>query len=367
MKKTILVIEDDYGIRTNIRDILTFEHFDVLLAKDGIEGCEKAKEYLPDLIICDIMIPKINGYKVLARLRSDPHTALIPFIFLTAKGSKYDLRKGMNLGADDYITKPFKINELMASINARLEKQQDIDHYVDRIKMNITNILPHELKTPLSTIKGFTEILCESKELGLDIDTITDIARTISKSEERLERIVKNYTIFTDFTIYDKDAPQLEKWIKPEERFSRQIIVNMIVDISEYYGRFDDLNYDICDKKIKLQINSFIKILEELLVNAFKFSKKGTPVHVSTYIENGEFILKVKDDGRGMKITHIENIAAFRQFERKRYEQQGSGLGLYIVKKLIELNNWKMNIESQESKGTIVTVKFPIDQKSTTL
>jgi DNA-binding response OmpR family regulator len=120
--KKILVIEDEASVGNNIQEILESGGFDVILAQNGEAGIELAKQLIPDLIICDIMMPGLDGYGVLMALREQPDTAMIPFIFLTAKTTREDFRQGMNLGADDYITKPFRRAELLESIEARLEK-----------------------------------------------------------------------------------------------------------------------------------------------------------------------------------------------------------------------------------------------------
>lgn len=119
----ILVIEDETPVRLNILELLEAEEFEVVGAENGMIGVLWALEYVPDLIVSDVMMPELDGYGVLATLREDPATATIPFIFLSAKADKADLRQGMELGADDYLTKPFTRSELLQSIIARLEKQ----------------------------------------------------------------------------------------------------------------------------------------------------------------------------------------------------------------------------------------------------
>jgi len=127
----ILVIEDMTTLREEIMETLKFEGFEVLGAADGDLGVAMAKTTLPNLIICDIMMPKLDGYETLRALRSDPATATIPFIFLTAKAEKSNMRQGMDLGADDYLTKPFSTEELVGAIAARLQKHDEIQAQYD--------------------------------------------------------------------------------------------------------------------------------------------------------------------------------------------------------------------------------------------
>ncbi|MBF9254118.1 response regulator [Pontibacter sp. 172403-2] len=122
--KKILLIEDNQEIRENIAEILALANYNILEAANGKAGVELAKKELPDLIICDIMMPQLDGYGVLHLLGSNPATAGIPFIFLTAKSEKEDFRKGMNLGADDYLIKPFDDLELLDAVEMRLRKNE---------------------------------------------------------------------------------------------------------------------------------------------------------------------------------------------------------------------------------------------------
>ena len=119
----ILVIEDEPQMRRNMLTILKHEGFEGIGAKDGSEGVTLAKRELPDLILCDVMMPGLDGYGVLAQLRAERATERIPFIFLTAKGEREDVRTGMNTGADDYLTKPVTVDDLKGAINARLTRR----------------------------------------------------------------------------------------------------------------------------------------------------------------------------------------------------------------------------------------------------
>ena len=127
--KKILVIEDEEFVRENILELLDAEGFDVFGAQNGHIGVDLAKAKMPDLILCDVMMPGLDGYGVLTTIRQDPLMAAIPFIFLTAKAAKADFRQGMELGADDYITKPCTVQQLLKAIAVRLEKQSKLMQY----------------------------------------------------------------------------------------------------------------------------------------------------------------------------------------------------------------------------------------------
>lgn len=122
----ILVIEDEEAIRDKIMTVLRYEGFETLGAAEGDEGVSAAADNSPDLIICDVLMPRMNGYGALSALRANEKTAAIPVIFLTAAASRADQRKGMELGADDYITKPYTVDELLSAVRTRLERQNII-------------------------------------------------------------------------------------------------------------------------------------------------------------------------------------------------------------------------------------------------
>jgi len=140
-KKKILVIEDNLEVRENLAEILDLSGYEVCQAADGTEGVDLASREKPDLIICDVMMPRLDGFGVLNILGKKPDTASIPFIFLTAKAERADFRRGMNLGADDYITKPFYKDELLAVVETRLRKSEQIKKHFDRTESGLNSFI----------------------------------------------------------------------------------------------------------------------------------------------------------------------------------------------------------------------------------
>lgn len=151
--KTILVIEDVRSLREEIVAILDCLDYKAIAAADGAQGIELARLHLPDLVLCDIMMPEMDGYEVFQTLHQDPETAHIPFIFLSAKADKSDVRRGMNLGADDYLTKPFTSEELSEAIAARLAKQEAITQpYIDEMKRATYSLQQLAFRDPLTNL-----------------------------------------------------------------------------------------------------------------------------------------------------------------------------------------------------------------------
>lgn len=154
--KKILVIEDNSEVRENLEEILELSGYEVILAEDGKVGVEKALNDRPDLILCDVMMPRLDGFGVLNILSKKSETADIPFIFLTAKTEKSDFRRGMNLGADDYITKPFYKDELLSVLETRLRKSEQLRRKFDRTDQGLSAFI--------NEARGFEELHRLSEE-----------------------------------------------------------------------------------------------------------------------------------------------------------------------------------------------------------
>jgi DNA-binding response OmpR family regulator len=191
--KKILVIEDTPAMRDLIVDTLTMENYECVAAEDGLSGVEAARQHHPDLVICDIHMPRMDGYGVLESIRSESAMSTMPFIFLSGAAERGNVRKGMELGADDYLTKPFTIQELIASVTAQFEKQATIQAHSDKrleeLRGNITMALPHELRTPLNGILGLTSMVIEDFS-SMGEDEIKESLKFIHDSASRLHRLI---------------------------------------------------------------------------------------------------------------------------------------------------------------------------------
>lgn len=359
----VLVIEDEKSLREEIIDNLRFENFEVIGAIDGVHGVEMAKHTAPDLIICDVMMPKLDGYGVLTQLRSDPANAAIPFIFLTAKVEKQDFRQGMELGADDYLTKPFTQSELLAAIQTRLEKdaaiRREAEQNVNTLRETLISTLPHELRTPLTSIIGYGELI-KSDAVNLNLKGISDMAQWIVMSGLRLHRLVENYILYAQLEILKNDSYQVADLGHDFVIDSADIISSTAQQIATQYERESDLTLEVESIRVAISENYLKKVAYELIDNAFKFSTKGLPVKITARMDNQNFTMSIRDIGRGMSAEEIKKIGAYMQFHRAVYEQQGSGLGLAITKRLMELHHGRFSIESNIEQGTTVTIILPL-------
>jgi two-component system sensor histidine kinase/response regulator len=353
--KKILVIEDEPDIRLHILTILQYEGFTPIGAKNGQIGLKLAKAHRPDLIICDILMPDLSGYGVLARLRSDPITANIPFIFLTAKATPEDFRQGMKLGADDYLTKPFRSNELLAAIQTRLKKQAAVSKQMENLRLNLSALLPQDLWTPLKEITSFSEFLKDVDVLP-ERGEIAEIGKIIYANSSRLRRRVENYLIYADLMLSDYNPEKRQEWQEVENIDTKPFIRFFASYQAEKVHRSRDLMLELADARLRISPKILQKIVMELFNNAFKFSKSQTIVHAVTSVDGDQFFLKITDYGQGMTLEQIANLEASMHFKRYWYEYQGSGLGLIICCLLTQLHGGELTIESGLHKQTTVTV-----------
>jgi DNA-binding NarL/FixJ family response regulator len=176
--KKILIIEDEPEMRRNIATVLRFEKYEALVAENGRAGLELARKAKPDLILCDVMMPQLDGYGVLQALREDAELSLIPFIFLTAKGEKDDLRSGMNLGADDYLTKPVAKADLLRAIEARFRRSEQ--HNKREFKPDFSSFEPL-LKLGLTPRAAEALLWVAQGKTNQDIGTILGISESTVK------------------------------------------------------------------------------------------------------------------------------------------------------------------------------------------
>lgn len=360
--KKILIIEDERSIRESILELLEAEGFHVIGAENGSVGIQKAKEHLPDLILCDVVMPYPDGYNVLSSLRDNPMTATIPFIFLTAMGAKEQVRQGMQLGADDYLTKPCTTEELLGAIASRFEKQEILasqsQQQLDNLRSSIALSLPHELRTPLHGILGLAELLIEDYST-IERNEIFEIADGIYKAAERLHRLIQNYLLYVELELAIKDRDRVKSLRNHSTHFAEPVIRNIATQVAQRYSRENDLQLYLQNASAQIADLKLSKVVEELVDNAFKFSKAGAPVRIKSTPRDPGLTLLIVDQGRGMNAEHIASLGAYMQFERKFYEQQGSGLGLAIAKRLVELHGGTLAIESEPGRGTKIQVTLP--------
>jgi signal transduction histidine kinase len=360
--QTILVIDDDAGIRGVIQQVLEGRGFKVLSAETGEEGVFLACTHAPHLVLCDVYMEGLDGYGVLSKLRESASTASTPVILMTGQADLTGLRHGMTLGADDYLPKPFTSDSLLGAIQTRLQKHQTLlaeaERDINALRANISMMLPHELLTPMTGIMSAADLLKRNASTWTAAE-IVNFAGLIHESGRRLHRLVNNCLIYAQIELLAADPGRVTelrvgKVTRMGEPFEKQLREQAAAG-----GRGGDLTLDLAPTPISILETHLLRILAELLDNALKFSKPGTPVIVKASRGPDSALVEVSDRGRGMSPEQVKKVTAYMQFDRRLFEQQGSGLGLTLARRLAELYGGELYIDSVEDHGTTVRVLLP--------
>ena len=360
--KKILVIDDEEWLREMVQLALRQKGFDVVEAENGAVGIEIARKELPDLILCDVNMERVDGYLTLSALRNEPTTASIPFILMTGMANSAGMRHGMELGADDYLPKPFAIDALYAAVDARLKKAQALRQEAEKkladLRDNISMMLPHELRTPLNGILAYGEILTTDAPT-LQPGEIAEMGQVIYHSGKRLERLIENFLIYAQIELLSADPKKAQALIKKPTLSAAKLIEDRARQQAQAASRASELVLELTDRPLPISEEYLAKIVDEVVQNAFKFSQPGSPVRVALADAPPGSALSVTDRGRGFSTEHITKVGAYMQFDRKLQEQQGLGLGLIIARRLSELHGGTLTIQSDPEEGTTVIVKLP--------
>ncbi len=359
--KRILVIDDDKPFCDTMLAALRDQGFDALATEDGVAGLETARAQLPDLVICDVNLPQRSGLEVLTALRNDPAIATTPFILMTGDTEATPMRKGMRLGADDYLSKPFPLSDLIEAVKTQLQKRQQIhdlaEARVNELRSNLSLSLPHELLTPLTGILGFADLIRLDYD-SLEPRDILEMVNNIHKCGHRLSRLIHNYLIFAEIQYLAPDSVRAQTFRAARTHASHSIVESTAKLCAQKCWRSGDLRLDLAEIPVAMSEEYFRKIVEELVENAFKFSPADTPVGVKTWASPAGFFLAVRDQGRGMTPLQITQVGAYQQFNRGHYQQHGIGLGLAIALRLVELHGGTLTVQSEVSAGTTVEVQL---------
>jgi signal transduction histidine kinase len=360
--KKILVIDDEEWLREMVHLALSQKGYEVIEAGNGVVGVEVARRDLPDLILCDVNMEKMDGYLTLSSLRGEASTASIPFILMTGLADNAGMRHGMELGADDYLPKPFTIEALYAAVEARLKKattiRQEAEKKLADLRDNISMMLPHEMRTPLNGILAFGEILA-NEAATLPPEEVADMGRTIHDSGKRLERSIENFLIYSQLELLRADPQKINALRLKRTDGPAAVIERHARTQADLARRPADLALELANKPAPISEEYLGKIVDELVQNAFKFSSAGARVRVALAESPNGLALTVADQGRGFSTDQITKVGAYMQFDRKMQEQQGLGLGLIIAKRLTELHGGTLAIQSEAGAATTVTVKLP--------
>ncbi len=358
----VLLIEDEDALRETTAELLALAGHQTTQARSGAEGIEAIRSTRPDLVICDVQMPGIDGYGVLEAVRADPQLASTPFLFMTGLDAGQHFRAAMSLGADDYLAKPTTPKDLVAAVEARLMRREaerrEAERRIEEVKRSVSFLLPHELRTPLTVILGASEMMREMHH-EMSREEMGEMAAAISKAGHRLHRMTENYLLHVGMELQRLTAAGTHVRALSGAT-SHDVVRDTAYSQAREHGRERDIDTDIAEATLPIAEPYVRKIVSEVVDNSLKFSEAGQPVKVSLARAGGAVVLAVADAGRGMSPDQIREIGAFRQFDRAVFEQQGSGLGLILIKGIVAASGGSLELTSAVGAGTTVRATWPV-------
>lgn len=353
----VLVIEDDDVVRAEITGTLAGQGFEVTEAGDGRAGLWQLWDGRPDIILCDLMMPVMDGLEVLDAIRNRPEWATIPFVFLTSCEDRASMRRAMETGADDYVTKPFVARELVSALRAALEKRgrfaSEAASQLDQFRHTLTLALPHEFRTPLDVIFGYAEVLTDEARDRHD-EGLDAVALGIRNAARQLHRITENFVLWTQLAALQSKGT-VRVLLSSMEPVALDLVAGTAArERSAQVGRSADLVCDLEPAPAYVRHDLLRKITVELVDNAFKFSPAGSLVRVATSCRGGRTLLTITDRGSGMPEDYL-NVPD----ETYVPCEQGIGLGLAIVRRVVALAGGHVSAHTPEHGGTTVVVSLP--------
>jgi signal transduction histidine kinase len=362
-KHTLLLVDDELRVLEILEGYLTAEGYQLNFATNGPEALTQVEKVEPDVILLDVMMPKMDGFEVCRRLKADERWQHIPIILVTALGSKEDIVRGLDAGANDFIRKPMDKLELQARVRSmlRIKKQYDKLQAALQLREDMAYMLVHDMKTPLNIISGYSQLLLI--EGSIPGDVLKHIKR-IQAQADYLNAFLQDMLIMAKM-----DAEQL-------------FLALSLVDLNQLIQKAEEghriiahlkqikLIFDLPDepRQVLLDNNLFQRVLDNLMSNALKFSPYGGTVTMRVeYPQTNRrhttvphFRLKILDEGPGISPENRNRI--FDKFEIVNLQQDATenqvGLGLAFCKMVVDAHDGRIFVESNEPTGSIFTIEI---------
>lgn len=374
-KAKILIVDDIPENLQILNHLLSEESYEVRAANSGFQALQILPKFNPDLILLDISMPEIDGFQVIQQLKKNPLTAEIPVIFLTAKAMSEDIVKGFKSGASDYVTKPFRTEELLSRVRTHIDlkfRSQQLKYMNEELEKKVEDrtkelqlansklsvlekakndfllIVNHELRTPIHGISGFIQIL-KNQPLPAEYHEYISM---LSASANRLVKLSESALLFTSLRAgYQNISPQT-------------IQVNQIADtvLSEYSELLQSKKINVAIENNQGQ-NSFMAdkklttlAISKILDNAIRHCKHSGTIEIKSDIEANYFVIQITDEGTGFSETDIQNLYHLFHSGSSTNQTYGFGLGLATVKLIMEIQEGY--IEAFNNNNGFATVKL---------
>ena len=354
MRETILIVDDNLDNVNLLDKVLQRAGYRTVKGFDGEEAVKLARRESPDLILLDIMMPKMDGFRACEIIKQDESTKHIPIFMLTAKQEVSDKVKGLEIGADDYITKPFHLQELLARIKTRLKLTHEHRRIVTRERHKALDQMvegvEHEIRNPVVSIAGFARRILD--ELPED-DRKKEYAKIILKETERLEQMVKESVSLQGLSEGSKEKLDIHSLI--DEALTQTNA------LKEQHQVVIERNYDHTLPPLPLNHDNLLIAFIQLISNGLEAIDNGGKLTIRTFLDGpSNLLIEITDNGHGIKAKDLERI--FDPFFTSK--MSGAGMGLPLTRKIIDYHHGTIMIESQPGQGTRVTVTLPLEELS---
>ncbi len=347
-KYKILIVDDD-EINIEILEDILIDIYTVEVAMNGEDALQKMKSFIPDVVLLDIMMPGIDGYEVCKRIRANNAYKYVKVLLVSAKAMIQERLEGYSAGADDYVTKPFDHNELLAKVNIFVKLKHEEE--VDALKSDLLHLLSHEKRTPLNSILGLSELL---------LSTATNLSL---EEKSYVKEIQKAGNVLLSQTEKTLTMCQLKKGIELE--FSTDAIHERIEEaISKTKDRFSDQKITIQTNLLPIEPFEYEPLLignsiRYLIENAFEHSPNGSTIIVSATLEEAQCIISVEDEGGGISDEKLQTIFSEFNSEDILHHTRGLGISLPLIKKILDQHNGTITLTNKELGGICATITLP--------
>ena len=359
----ILVVDDIAENVELLEAYLTPENYNVITASDGIEALEKIKETPPDIVLLDVMMPRMDGFEVCGKLKNDEETQFIPVVMVTALKERDDRIKGIQVGADDFLSKPVDRVELLTRIRSLIRVKNlhdDLDQSyrelkeLENTKERLTQMIIHDLKNPLTGVKANLEIV------GMD---------DLGETQECLDAAQRSCDLLFNMIQDLLDISRMEegKLMLNTEPFDIAGVISSAADEIEIPANAEDktIQLEVADNlpEVNGDPNLIYRTLSNLLINAVKHTGRGGIITVRALQQDDELLIQVKDTGYGIPKEYVDKIfEKFGQVESR--QRSGTGLGLTFCKMAVEAHGGTIWVETEEEKGSTFSFQFPFGSQS---
>ncbi|MBN1429182.1 MAG: response regulator [Anaerolineae bacterium] len=373
-KYHILLAEDDKALLRGVTDLLEMSGYQVYAASDGRSALRLLEQLSipPDLIISDIAMPYMDGYKFLNAVRARPEWVSIPFIFLTARAEKEDIRTGKLRGVDDYVTKPFELPDLLVAVQSTLSRRRRLsilqEQEMENLRQQILKILNHEFRTPLTYIVAYAELMAASST-SAQSEELRQCIDGIQHGSERLSRLIESLLLLAEMESGNgrKIFDQRKTVISDLGSLVREVVAQLQTTASErgltLHVASDGFLPSVIGDPEYLRV-----ALANLLGNAIKFSPVGSKANVSVLMEvrDAEISVLICDEGAGIPPEGSKHLfQPFYQHNRDKDEQQGIGAGLAIARHIASFHGGRIErLNRPGGGGSCFVLTLPVYRQS---